>query len=91
MWTSRQGMVIWLKNMKYVRKLRKYGHMIYASKNQKYIVIYTNQEGIEEVKSQIEGLPFVAKVDLSFKPFIKTEYEKVSHDKSKEFDYKYDL
>jgi uncharacterized protein YlbG (UPF0298 family) len=91
MWTNRQGMVIWLKNMKNVRKLRKYGHMIYASKKQKYVVIYADQESIDELVKTINNLPFVSKVEPSAKPFIKTEYEKAKPDKSKEMDYRFGI
>ncbi|MBB6455004.1 uncharacterized protein YlbG (UPF0298 family) [Salirhabdus euzebyi] len=91
MLTKRQGLVIWLRNMKNVRKLRKYGHMIYASKKQKYILIYVNQDEIEDYMKTIEELPFVTKVEPSFKPFIKTEYEKASIDKAKEYDIRFGM
>jgi uncharacterized protein YlbG (UPF0298 family) len=90
MWTNRQGMIIWLKNLKFARKLRKYGHLIYVSKHQKYIVMYTDQDQIEEVMATIKSLPFVTKVEPSLRPFIKTEYQKVTLDK-KDMDFRYDF
>ncbi len=91
MWTKRQGIVIWVKNLKFVQKIRKFGHVIYVSKKQKYILLYVDQEDVEHTMKVLNDFPFVTKVEPSYKPFIKTEYEKVSFDKTKEYDFKYDM
>ncbi|MCP8616629.1 YlbG family protein [Salirhabdus salicampi] len=91
MWTKRQGLVVRLKNMKHLRKIRRYGHVIYASKKLKYVVLYVDQDEIDDVCESLQQIPFVAKVEKSYKPFIKTEYENSKPDKAKEYDYKYEF
>ncbi|MGP4072539.1 YlbG family protein [Piscibacillus sp. B03] len=87
--TKRQGIVVWVKHPKYVKRLRRYGHMIYASRRQKYVLLYVNQEEIEGTMEQIKQLNFVRKVDFSYKPFVDTVYQKKSPIKEeKEYEIK---
>lgn len=50
MFTKRQGLIIWFRHMKNLRKLKRLGHLIYASKKKKYALIYVNQDELEDVK-----------------------------------------
>ncbi|MDV2582513.1 YlbG family protein [Alkalibacillus haloalkaliphilus] len=75
MFTKRQGIVVWFKHIKQLRKLRRFGHVIYASKRQKYAVIYVNQEEVSNIVEQLERLHFVKNVDLSYKPYVDTAYQ----------------
>ncbi|MRG85518.1 YlbG family protein [Salinibacillus xinjiangensis] len=88
---KRQGLFVWIKNMKSARKLRKYGHIITVSKKQKYVLLYVNQDDLEDTMETIHKLPFVFKVEPSYKPFIKTEFEKVKTNQTKDYDYNYGL
>ncbi|EKN68466.1 hypothetical protein BAZO_03980 [Schinkia azotoformans LMG 9581] len=45
-------------------------------------------ELVEDAVDKIKSLSFVKKVDLSYKPFLKTEFENSKPDKAKEYDYK---
>ncbi|MFD2638159.1 YlbG family protein [Piscibacillus salipiscarius] len=85
--TKRQGIVVWIKHPKYVKRLRRYGHLIYASRKLKYVLIYVNQEELEEVTEQINRLNFVKRIDLSHKPFVDTVYQKKSPIIEEETDY----
>lgn len=89
MFTQRQGLVIWFQHMKNVRQIKKYGHLVYVSKKLKYAMIYVNQEDIEYTTEKLSRLNFVSRVEQSFKPFIRTEYENSKPDKAKEYDYKF--
>lgn len=91
MLSDRQGLIIWLYQMKHTKHLRRFGNVHYASKRMKYAVLYCDRKEIEQVKAKIESLPFVRKVDYSMKPFLKTEYENAKPDKAKEYDYKIGL
>ncbi|WP_091771965.1 YlbG family protein [Piscibacillus halophilus] len=84
--TKRQGLVVWVKHHKYVKRLRRYGHLIYASRKQKYILLYVNQDDIEDIMEQIRRLNFVRKVDFSYKPFIDTAYQKKGEVEEKEYE-----
>ncbi|QDP40071.1 YlbG family protein [Radiobacillus deserti] len=86
--TQRQGIVVWFQHMKNIKQIKKFGHLIYVSKDQKYAVLYVNQSEYEEKEKRIGQLPFVSKVSPSQKPFIRTDYENAKLDKAKEYDYK---
>lgn len=74
-----------MKNMKHIKR---YGNLIHVSKRLKYAVIYVNQENIDEVEKKLLKHSFVSKVDRSYKPFIRTDYENSKPDEAKSYDYK---
>lgn len=86
--TKRQGLIIWFQHMKNIRQIKRYGHLIYSSKKLKYAVIYVDQEDLDSVESNLLRLPFVSKVDRSYKPFLRTDFDNAIPDKAKEYDYK---
>ncbi|GAA0460432.1 YlbG family protein [Alkalibacillus silvisoli] len=92
MFTKRQGIIVWFKHIKQLKKLRRYGHVLYASKRQKYAVIYVNQDEVSELVKEIQRLHFVKGVDVSYKPFIDTAYQggaSKSHDLDAEMESYY--
>ena len=88
---GRQGLIVYVHQLKHAKGLRKYGHVHYISRKLKYVVIYCNREEIEGVMSKIQRLPFVKDVVESFRPDLKTEFENAKPDKAKEYDYKVGL
>ncbi|MEW9676581.1 DUF2129 domain-containing protein [Lentibacillus sp. L22] len=88
MQTKRQGIIVWFQHMKNLRQIKRYGHIIYASKKLKYAVLYVNQEDVEDTEKKLLKLNFVSKIDRSHKPFIRTNFENAKPDKAKEYDYK---
>ena len=86
--TKRQGLVVWFQHKKNIKQIKRFGHLIYASKRMKYAVIYVNQDEIEDVEASMEKLPYIIKVDRSYKPFVKMDYENSVPDKAKIYDYK---
>ncbi|MET3682025.1 uncharacterized protein YlbG (UPF0298 family) [Alkalibacillus flavidus] len=83
MFTKRRGLIVWFKHIKQAKKLRRFGHLIYTSKRQKYAVLYVDQDDVDEVKADLESQSFVTAVDLSHKPDISTAYQGMlekSHD-----------
>jgi uncharacterized protein YlbG (UPF0298 family) len=85
---NRQGIIVWVHSLKQVKQLKRFGNIHYVSKKLKYIVIYMDMERVEDTVDRIKSLSFVKKVDLSYKPFLKTEFENSKPDKAKEYDYK---
>ncbi|GEN55677.1 UPF0298 protein [Halolactibacillus alkaliphilus] len=85
--TERQAIIVWFQHMKNIKQLKRYGHLISVSRKMRYAVIYVDQENIEEKVVKIERLPFVSKVDVSYKPFIRTTYESKNKQKTKEYEY----
>jgi uncharacterized protein YlbG (UPF0298 family) len=85
---QRQGIIVWLHSIKQAKMLRRFGNVHYVSKRLKYVVLYCNQEEVEDIMGKINSFSFVKKVEPSFKPFIRIEYENSKPDKAKEYDYK---
>ncbi|AOV08368.1 YlbG family protein [Sporosarcina ureilytica] len=85
---SRQGIIIYLHNLRQAKSLRKYGHVHYISRKMKYVVLYCNQEDVETVMKKVRQLSSVKRVVPSYRPFLKTTYENAKPDKAKEYDYK---
>ncbi|MBP2077877.1 YlbG family protein [Oceanobacillus polygoni] len=86
--TNRQGIVVWFQHMKNIKQLKRYGNLIFASKRLKYAVIYVNQDELEKVEAKILKHSFVSKLERSYKPFVRTDYENAKPDKAKQYDYK---
>lgn len=85
---QRQGIIVWLFSLKQAKMLRKFGNVHYVSKRLKYVVLYCNLDETEGIMDKIRSYSFVKKVEPSFKPFLKVEYENSRPDKAKEYDYK---
>lgn len=85
---SRQGLVVWYKHKKNLRQIRRYGHLIYASRRLKFALIYVNRDEIEEIEKKLNKLPFVKKTERSYRPFLSTNVENVKMDEAKLYDYK---
>lgn len=86
--TKRQGLIIWFQHMKNIKQLKRYGHLISVSRKLRYALIYVDQDQVKEKALKLEKLPFVSKVDLSYKPFIKQEFDTAIVDEAKAYDYK---
>lgn len=88
---DRQGLIVYVHQLKQAKSLRKYGHVHFISRKLKYVVVYMDQDKIESAKEKLSKLPYVKKVLESQRPFLKTEYENAKPDKAKEYDYKIGL
>ncbi|MFT8871459.1 MAG: YlbG family protein [Sporolactobacillus sp.] len=73
---KRDGLIIWMNNLKYLRVLKRYGYVHYVSKRMKYAVLYCNSETVEHVVHQLKGFKFVRLVERSYMQAIRTTYEK---------------
>jgi len=91
MFGQRQGIIVWMYSLKQVKLMRKYGNIHYVSKRLKYVVIYNDMNNVQNIIEKIKALPFVKRVEPSYKPFLKQEYDNSRPDKAKEYDYKIGL
>ncbi|WP_078381012.1 YlbG family protein [Sutcliffiella halmapala] len=91
MLTQRQGIVVWLHSLKQAKLLRRYGNVIYISKKLKYVLFYCNIDDTDLLVEKLKKQSYVKKVEVSYKPSIKTHYENSRPDKAKEYDYKMGL
>lgn len=72
--TPRQGVIVYLYRLRNSRQLRKFGQIQYISKKMKYVVIYMNQEKVEQNIERMKKLKFVKYVEPSVCPFLKVDY-----------------
>ena len=70
----RCGVIVYLKSLKNIRQLRHYGKIYYVSKKMKYVLLYINQEKLEETLSLLNKQNYVRKALASLKPWVKTDY-----------------
>ncbi|WP_042349053.1 YlbG family protein [Bacillus massiliigorillae] len=85
---ARQGIIVYLHTLKQVKMLRRFGNIHYVSKKMKYVVLYTNMDDVAATVEKLNSYSFVKKVEESYKPFLKTNFENSKPDKAKEYDYK---
>ena len=88
---NRQGLIVWFQHMKNMKHIKRYGNLIYISKKLKYAVIYVNQEEIEAIEKKLLKHSFVLKVDRSYKPYIRTDYDNSNHKEEVERTYDYKM
>lgn len=86
--TKRQGLIVWFQHMKNLKQIKRYGHLLYASRRLKYAVIYVDQEDLEVTAGKLLKLSYISKIDYSYKPFIQTDYQNAILDEAKQYDYK---
>ncbi|KHD84694.1 YlbG family protein [Heyndrickxia ginsengihumi] len=91
MLSDRQGLIVWLYHLKQAKLLKRFGNIHYVSKRMKYVVLYCDRTEIDYLQEKLSKFSFVRKVEVSWKPFLKTEYENAKPDKAKEYDYKIGL
>lgn len=65
--TPRAGWIVWLDSLGFARQLEKYGHVHYVSKRMHYAVLYVNEEEAVAVRTKLLRLPFVQKVEPSYR------------------------
>jgi len=83
MFAQRTGYIIWVSDLKAARGLDKYGTVHYMSRKMHYVVIYMNAEKSEEIIRNLQRLPYVKKIERSYRNEIKTEYTRGIPDKTR--------
>lgn len=82
MFPERTGYIIWVNDVKAARNLEKYGSVHYLSRRMHYVVMYVNAERGEDIMRNVRKLPYVRKIERSYRNEIKTEYSKNSEDET---------
>lgn len=81
--TERAGLIVWLNDLKPAKNLERFGSLHYISKKMQYAVLYTHAEKLEETIRNLGRLPYVKKVERSYRNEIKTEYDSNITDRTK--------
>ncbi|WP_199617803.1 YlbG family protein [Paenibacillus alkalitolerans] len=87
MFAERHGIIVWLNDTKSARNLEKYGTLHYVSKRMFYAVLYVHADRTEETMKSIQRLPYVKKVERSYRGEIPTEYSSNIPDKTRFYSY----
>ncbi|WP_018658901.1 YlbG family protein [Allofustis seminis] len=85
---DRIGIIVDIKNKKFVSRLKKYGDIHYISKHMNYAVIYVNKEDADAKVAQIEKEKFVRKATISPKGSLALEYDGLLEEMQREIDAK---
>ncbi|EMG29037.1 hypothetical protein X560_1376 [Listeria fleischmannii 1991] len=72
---DRQAVIVWMNHLKQVRSLKRFGNVHYVSRKLKYAVLYCDMNELEAISTKIARFNYVKRVEPSFRPFLKTEYE----------------
>lgn len=83
---QRQGIIVYIQSLKQVKLLRKFGNIHYVSKKLKYVVVYVDMDDVEGIVARLKKLNYVKNIDVSYRPYVKTEYEN-KKDKKEELGY----
>lgn len=87
MFTERTGYIIWVSDVKAARNLEKYGSLHYISRRMHYAVIYVNADRAEDVMKNVRRLPYVRKIERSYRNELKTEYSSGDKDKASTYGF----
>ncbi len=85
--SERTGLIIWLQDTKQAKNLDKYGVIHYISRQMNYVVLYVNADRAEDTMKIIQRLPYVKKVERSYRGEIPTEYTNNAPDKTRFYSF----
>lgn len=77
---KRIGIYIYFKQNKFIRQLKRYGHLIYVNKDKKYLLLYINESDVSQTMKELNKLKYVSDVIVSQYPNIKREYGREKHE-----------
>ena len=62
---QRQGIIVYFRNMRQVRQLRRFGTVHYVSSRMHYVVLYVNQDQVNQTVNRLKKQRFVRRIQLS--------------------------
>lgn len=71
---KRRGLIVFVYSFKQLKTLKRYGLVHYVSKKMKYVVLYMDEEVVDEAEEKIANLHFVRKVIRSYRPDISMDF-----------------
>ncbi len=71
---KRRSIIVYVYSLKQLKLLRKFGFVQYVSRRMKYVVLYMDEEMIDENLARIEALHFVRQVEKSYRPDIEMNF-----------------
>lgn len=83
MFRERVGFIVWVSDPKAARNLDKYGVLHYVSKRMNYAVLYGNADQAQELEKTLSRLPYVRKVERSYRNEMLADYLRQTSEKSR--------
>ena len=71
---KRRGIIVCVYSLKQLKTLKRYGLVHFVSRKMKYVVLYVNEETVEEVEEKLQTLHFVRQVERSYRPDIEMNF-----------------
>lgn len=71
---KRRGIIVWVYSLKQLKTLKRYGLVHFVSRKMKYVVLYVNEETVEEVEEKLQTLHFVRQMERSYRPDIEMNF-----------------
>lgn len=78
---ERISIVVYLKNMKHERQLRKFGNIYFVHRKEQYVMLYTNEDKIDDTVQHLMKLKYVKDVKVSPFKYVKRDYSNSNTDK----------
>ena len=78
---ERISIVVYLKNMKHERQLRKFGNIYFTHRKEQYVMLYTNEDKIDNTVQHLMKLKYVKDVKVSPFKYVKRDYSNSNTDK----------
>ncbi|HDB3263773.1 TPA: DUF2129 domain-containing protein [Staphylococcus aureus] len=76
----RTSIVVYLKHMKHERQIRKYGHIVHSNRDRKFVIMYVNEQDVDQIVHKLMQLKYVRHIDGSPYKYLKKTYEKEKHE-----------
>lgn len=73
---DRIGIYIYFKHNKFIRQLKRHGHVVYVNTNKQYMLIYIDESELEDTLRRLSNLKYVTEVLVSEYKNIKLSYPK---------------
>ncbi|WP_418367284.1 YlbG family protein [Tepidibacillus sp. LV47] len=64
---KRTGLVVWINDLRAARNLERIGNIHFISRRLKYVILYINEKDLRKTMSYLQRLPFVEKVERSYR------------------------
>lgn len=74
---KRKGVYVYLKHLRLSKQLRKFGTILYVSRKMKYVLLYIDEDLLEENLSKMKALKYITKIELSPRDEIAEDLEEV--------------
>lgn len=63
---ERQSLIVYFRNVKSLKDIKKHGHLVYYHKKRKYAILYVNKDDVDQTMKSLKSLRNIKYVDQSY-------------------------